>query len=214
MMKKYIFNNQLILCSMSSLHIWFSKLKWSLDVLLRFYERHAFICALHKVSLLINCICIARVLTPHSLLRKPSFCLMSWYSACRGCIASPSTWTCPSTPAYLRRSPQLRWECSTIELMISISNLTFNVGVQETRALQWLCLHTDTNFWIRGEAHAKMTLLPNFLSFCLHNYMPVKCLKWRAVHFYVTCSECNAVMLIIASINSCHTFVTFRGHFK
>ena len=35
---------------MSSLHIWFSKLKWSLDVLLRFYERHAFICALHKVS--------------------------------------------------------------------------------------------------------------------------------------------------------------------
>ena len=34
---------------MSSLHIWFSKLKWSLDVLLRFYERHAFICALHKV---------------------------------------------------------------------------------------------------------------------------------------------------------------------
>ena len=36
--------------SMSSLHIWFSKLKWSLDVLLRFYERHAFICALHKVS--------------------------------------------------------------------------------------------------------------------------------------------------------------------
>lgn len=41
---------------MSSLHIWFSKLKWSLDVLLRFYERHAFICALHKVSLLIYCL--------------------------------------------------------------------------------------------------------------------------------------------------------------
>ena len=37
-------------CSMSSLHIWFSKLKWSLDVLLRFYERHAFICGLHKVK--------------------------------------------------------------------------------------------------------------------------------------------------------------------
>ena len=53
----------------------------------------------------------------HSLLRKPSFCLMSWYSACRGCIASPSTWTCPSTPAYLRRSPQLRWERSTKELI-------------------------------------------------------------------------------------------------
>ncbi len=35
--------------SMSSLHLWFSKLKWSMDVLLRFYERHAFICALHKV---------------------------------------------------------------------------------------------------------------------------------------------------------------------
>ena len=35
--------------SMSCLHIWFSKLKWSLDVLLRFYERHSFVCALHKV---------------------------------------------------------------------------------------------------------------------------------------------------------------------
>ena len=53
MRKKYIFTHQLILYSMSSLHIWFSKLKWSLDVLLRFYERHAFICALHKVSLFI-----------------------------------------------------------------------------------------------------------------------------------------------------------------
>ena len=35
---------------MSSLHLWFSKLKWSMDVLVRFYERHAFICALHKVT--------------------------------------------------------------------------------------------------------------------------------------------------------------------
>ena len=33
---------------MSSLHIWYSKLKWNMDVLLRFYERHAFVCALHK----------------------------------------------------------------------------------------------------------------------------------------------------------------------
>ena len=41
---------QSLVPSMSSLHIWFSKLKWSLDVLLRFYERHAFICALHKVT--------------------------------------------------------------------------------------------------------------------------------------------------------------------
>ena len=47
--------------SMSSLHIWFSKLKWSLDVLLRFYERHAFICALHKVSLFVL---MSTVLTP------------------------------------------------------------------------------------------------------------------------------------------------------
>lgn len=39
--------------SMSSLHIWFSKLKWSMDVLLRFYERHAFICALHKETRLL-----------------------------------------------------------------------------------------------------------------------------------------------------------------
>ena len=41
------------LCSMSSLHVWFSKLKWSMDVLLRFYERHAFICALHKETRLL-----------------------------------------------------------------------------------------------------------------------------------------------------------------
>jgi len=41
------------LLNMSSLHIWFSKLKWSLDVLLRFYERHAFICALHKETKLL-----------------------------------------------------------------------------------------------------------------------------------------------------------------
>merc|ERR1719189_1581140 len=41
------------LLNMSSLHIWFSKLKWSLDVLLRFYERHAFICALHKETRLL-----------------------------------------------------------------------------------------------------------------------------------------------------------------
>ena len=38
---------------MSSLHVWFSKLKWSMDVLLRFYERHAFICALHKETRLL-----------------------------------------------------------------------------------------------------------------------------------------------------------------
>ena len=41
------------LCRMSCLHIWFSKLKWSMDVLLRFYERHAFICALHKETRLL-----------------------------------------------------------------------------------------------------------------------------------------------------------------
>jgi hypothetical protein len=38
---------------MASLHLWFSKLKWSMDVLLRFYERHAFICALHKETRLL-----------------------------------------------------------------------------------------------------------------------------------------------------------------
>ena len=38
---------------MSSLHVWFSKLKWNMDVLLRFYERHAFICALHKETRLL-----------------------------------------------------------------------------------------------------------------------------------------------------------------
>lgn len=39
--------------SMSSLHVWFTKLKWSMDTLLRFYERHAFICALHKETRLL-----------------------------------------------------------------------------------------------------------------------------------------------------------------
>ncbi len=38
---------------MSGLHVWYSKLKWSMDVLLRFYERHAFICGLHKETRLL-----------------------------------------------------------------------------------------------------------------------------------------------------------------
>ncbi len=38
---------------MSGLHLWFSRLKWSLDVLLRFYDRHAFLCALHKETKLL-----------------------------------------------------------------------------------------------------------------------------------------------------------------
>ena len=38
---------------MSTLHVWYTKLKWSMDVLLRFYERHAFICALHKETKLL-----------------------------------------------------------------------------------------------------------------------------------------------------------------
>ncbi|XP_071743115.1 uncharacterized protein [Lepeophtheirus salmonis] len=41
------------LLNMSILHIWFSKLKWSMDILLRFYERHAYICALHKETKLL-----------------------------------------------------------------------------------------------------------------------------------------------------------------
>merc|ERR1719245_2106724 len=41
------------LLNMSSLHVWFSKLKWSMDVLLRFYERHAYVCALHKETKLL-----------------------------------------------------------------------------------------------------------------------------------------------------------------
>ncbi len=39
--------------SMSGLHLWFSRLRWSLDVLLRFYDRHAFVCALHKETKLL-----------------------------------------------------------------------------------------------------------------------------------------------------------------
>jgi len=54
------------LLNMSCLHIWFSKLKWSLDVLLRFYERHAFICALHKETKL--------------LFDELNFCLQRLYS--------------------------------------------------------------------------------------------------------------------------------------
>ena len=38
---------------MSTLHVWYTKLKWSMDTLLRFYERHAFICALHKETKLL-----------------------------------------------------------------------------------------------------------------------------------------------------------------
>jgi hypothetical protein len=38
---------------MSTLHVWYTKLKWSMDVLLRFYERHAFVCALHKETKLL-----------------------------------------------------------------------------------------------------------------------------------------------------------------
>ena len=98
---------------MSSLHIWFSKLKWSLDVLLRFYERHAFICALHKVEKLLQFTFFAFVscvsLTKFNC-RRQSYCLMSWFSASRGCTVSHSTWTCPSTTASLRRSP--RWRCT------------------------------------------------------------------------------------------------------
>merc|ERR1719464_1888835 len=54
------------LLNMSCLHIWFSKLKWSLDVLLRFYERHSFICALHKETKL--------------LFDELNFCLQRLYS--------------------------------------------------------------------------------------------------------------------------------------
>ena len=67
---------------MSSLHIWFSKLKWSLDVLLRFYERHAFICALHKVTS--NISNAVKLILPYNLdsyfvspSRKQSCCLTS-----------------------------------------------------------------------------------------------------------------------------------------
>ncbi len=39
--------------SMSCLHVWFSRLKWHLDVLLRFYARHSLMCALHKETRLL-----------------------------------------------------------------------------------------------------------------------------------------------------------------
>ena len=85
--------------SMSSLHIWFSKLKWSLDVLLRFYERHAFICALHKVSNISSLAFLFGDTLAHLVFswRKQSCCLTSSTSASSDCTASPSTSTCPST---------------------------------------------------------------------------------------------------------------------
>ena len=55
-MKKYIRQcdtDPSNLFSMSTLHVWYTKLKWSMDVLLRFYERHAFVCALHKETKLL-----------------------------------------------------------------------------------------------------------------------------------------------------------------
>merc|ERR1719189_2066726 len=60
------------LIKMSCLHIWFSKLKWSMDVLLRFYERHAFICALHKETRLLFdelIFCLQRLYSVPSTLR-------------------------------------------------------------------------------------------------------------------------------------------------
>ncbi|XP_059082222.1 uncharacterized protein LOC131879802 isoform X2 [Tigriopus californicus] len=54
------------LLNMSCLHIWYAKLKWNMDVLLRFYERHAYICALHKETRL--------------LFDELNFCLQRLYS--------------------------------------------------------------------------------------------------------------------------------------
>ena len=96
---------------MASLHLWFSKLKWNMDVLLRFYERHAFVCALHKETrLLVDelIFCLQRLYSipfrvempfsdnlleqvPHSALRhRPPPPLNMHTSGCASCVARPS----------------------------------------------------------------------------------------------------------------------------
>lgn len=74
------------LLNMSSLHVWYTKLKWSMDVLLRFYERHAFICALHKETRL--------------LFDELIFCLQRLY-------AIPLNVNLPFTPALLDDIPSV-----------------------------------------------------------------------------------------------------------
>ena len=137
---------------------------------------------------------MTRFLTPHGHFRRLSSCLMSWYSACRGFTASPSIWTCPSTPAYLRRSPQLRWEWAAKVHIIQDQYLTwYPLQVYKRREHCSDCACTRTPTSGSEVSSCQMTLLANFLSFCLYNYMPVKCLNWRVVHFYVMCSAsgCN-----------------------
>ncbi len=180
---------------MSSLHIWFSKLKWSLDVLLRFYERHAFICALHKVSLLIYCLLDKVFDTSWSfqetklLFDELIFCLQRLY-----CI--PFHLDMPFNSSILE-------EITTVEVRIA----AYILHIIQDQYLTWYplqvykrrehcsdCACTRTPTSGSEVSSCQMTLLANFLSFCLHNYMPVKCLNWRVVHFYVMCSAsgCNA----------------------
>eukprot|EP00095_Tigriopus_kingsejongensis_P007243 maker-scaffold435_size171904-snap-gene-0.29 protein:Tk07243 transcript:maker-scaffold435_size171904-snap-gene-0.29-mRNA-1 annotation:"hypothetical protein KGM_08503" len=81
------------LLNMSTLHIWYSKLKWNMDVLLRFYERHAYICALHKETRL--------------LFDELNFCLQRLYSIPFHIdlpFSSDLLETVPSTTFYSRSS--------------------------------------------------------------------------------------------------------------
>ena len=106
---------------MASLHLWFSKLKWNMDVLLRFYERHGFVCALHKETrLLVDelIFCLQRLYSipfrvempfsdnlleqvPHSALRHqrhPPPPLNMHTSGCASCATSGNAATLASTP--------------------------------------------------------------------------------------------------------------------
>ena len=106
---------------MASLHLWFSKLKWSMDVLLRFYERHAFICALHRETrLLVDelVFCLQRLYSipfrvempfsddlleqvPHSAAlrgRRSRHPLNMHTSGCTSCATSGNAATLASTP--------------------------------------------------------------------------------------------------------------------
>ena len=106
---------------MASLHLWFSKLKWNMDVLLRFYERHGFVCALHKETrLLVDelIFCLQRLYSipfrvempfsdnlleqvPHSAPlrhRPPPPPLNMHTSGCASCATSGNAATLASTP--------------------------------------------------------------------------------------------------------------------
>lgn len=149
---KYLF-------SMSSLHIWFSKLKWSLDVLLRFYERHAFICALHKVLNFIlfqhplSCSfthCVFSRKETKLLFDELNFCLQRLYSI-------PFHVDMPFNDSILEEITTSEASCIVsrrlLPFPLSIGILIF-LSLQEPGALCQLCLHSN-NSYLKDEDEGK-----------------------------------------------------------